>query len=78
MDVRNSAEMRHFVQHRLGLSERQLKTVTWPEMAKRIVEVGGVDLFWGPLSVFALEEFHLPVCFISKRAHFKCARWLPS
>lgn len=41
LDVRNAAEMRHFVQHRLGLSERQLKTVTWPEMAKRIVEVRG-------------------------------------
>ncbi len=44
--------MHHFVLHRLGLSERQLKTVTWPEMAKRVVEVpltlAKPTLLWAP------------------------------
>jgi hypothetical protein len=38
-DIRDASEVRHFTQHRLGLSERQLKTVSWPEVARRIVEV---------------------------------------
>lgn len=31
--------MRHFCNVRLGLSERAMQTVTWPEVAHRIVEV---------------------------------------
>ena len=32
-------QVQHFVNHKLGLSERQLQTVTWPEVARRIVQV---------------------------------------
>ena len=38
-DVHAAADVRHFTTHKLGLSESQLKTVTWPEVAKRIVNV---------------------------------------
>ena len=31
-------QVQHFVNHKLGLSERQLQTVTWPEVARRIVQ----------------------------------------
>ncbi len=33
------SQVQHFVNHKLGLSERQLQTVTWPEVARRIVQV---------------------------------------
>lgn len=33
------AQVRHFCNARLGLSERAMQTVTWPEVARRIVEV---------------------------------------
>ena len=39
VDVREAAVIKHFTQHRLGLSPRQLRTVTWPEVARRIVDV---------------------------------------
>ena len=29
----------HFTTHKLGLSERQLQTITWPEVVRRIVGV---------------------------------------
>ena len=38
-DIRAASDIRHFTTHKLGLSESQLKTVTWPEVAKRIVDV---------------------------------------
>ncbi|KAK9829634.1 hypothetical protein WJX72_006986 [[Myrmecia] bisecta] len=38
MDVRAAVDIHHFTTHKLGLSERQLRTVTWPEVARRIVE----------------------------------------
>ena len=38
-DLRAAADIRHFTTHKLGLSERQLQTVTWPEVASRIVLV---------------------------------------
>lgn len=38
-DVHAFSDIRHFTTHKLGLSESQLKTVTWPEVAKRIVNV---------------------------------------
>ncbi|GAB4821600.1 hypothetical protein N2152v2_008646 [Parachlorella kessleri] len=38
-EVRGLAEVRHFCQHKLGLSERQLATCTWPEVAHRLVQV---------------------------------------
>lgn len=38
-DVRTAADIRHFTTNKLGLSERQLQTVTWPEVANRIVLV---------------------------------------
>ena len=39
VDLREAAVIKHFTQHRLGLSPRQLRTVTWPEVARRIVDV---------------------------------------
>lgn len=39
VDLREAAVISHFTRHRLGLSARQLKTVTWPEVARRIVDV---------------------------------------
>ena len=39
LDLREAAVIKHFTQHRLGLSPRQLRTVTWPEVARRIVDV---------------------------------------
>lgn len=41
VDLREAAVIAHFTQHRLGLSPRQLSTVTWPEVARRIVDVRG-------------------------------------
>lgn len=38
-DIHAASDIRHFTTHKLGLSESQLKTVTWPEVAKRIVNV---------------------------------------
>lgn len=37
-----SPQVRHFCNARLGLSERAMQTVTWPEVARRIVEVRAV------------------------------------
>ena len=39
MDIKSAADIKHFTTSKLGLSERQLQTVTWPEVAARIVEV---------------------------------------
>ena len=39
VDLKAAASIRHFTTHKLGLSERQLQTVTWPEIATRIVQV---------------------------------------
>lgn len=39
VDMRALAEVRHFCNHRLGLSERAVQTVSWPHVARRIVEV---------------------------------------
>ena len=52
VDVREAAVVKHFTQHRLGLSPRQLRTVTWPEVARRIVDV----------STPAIVPRHLDVC----------------
>ena len=38
-DIHAASDIKHFTTHKLGLSESQLKTVTWPEVAKRIVNV---------------------------------------
>lgn len=37
LDFWGAARIRHFTTHKLGLSERQLQSVTWPEIAHRIV-----------------------------------------
>lgn len=39
VELRALAEVRHFCNHKLGLSERQLQTVTWPEVVHRMVQV---------------------------------------
>lgn len=39
VDLKSLAEVRHFCNARLGLSERAMQTVTWPEVARRIVDV---------------------------------------
>ena len=39
MDLKGAARIRQFTTHKLGLSERQLQSVTWPEVAHRIVLV---------------------------------------
>ena len=44
-EVRGLAEVRHFCNHKLGLSERQLATATWPEVAHRLVQVGNGQPF---------------------------------
>ena len=41
VDLREAANIAHFTRNRLGLSEHQLRCVTWPEVARRIVEVRG-------------------------------------
>ncbi|KAK9845371.1 hypothetical protein WJX81_004761 [Elliptochloris bilobata] len=38
VDLREAANIRHFMRNRLGLSEHQLRCVSWPEVARRIVE----------------------------------------
>lgn len=38
LDLRAAAAIRSFTTDKLGLSERQLRTVTWPEVAHRIVQ----------------------------------------
>lgn len=38
-DIHAALDIRHFTTQKLGLSESQLQTVSWPEMAKRIVNV---------------------------------------
>ena len=38
-DIHAATDIRQFTTQKLGLSESQLKTVSWPEMAKRIVNV---------------------------------------
>ncbi|KAI3424722.1 hypothetical protein D9Q98_008111 [Chlorella vulgaris] len=38
-EVRELAEVKHFCNHKLGISERQMGTVTWPEVAHRLVQV---------------------------------------
>ena len=38
VDLREAANIAHFTRNRLGLSEHQLRCVTWPEVARRIVE----------------------------------------
>ena len=49
VDVREAAVVKHFTQHRLGLSPRQLRTVTWPEVARRIVDVSTPSVLpWPP------------------------------
>ena len=54
LDLREAAVIKHFTQHRLGLSPRQLRTVTWPEVARRIVDVSPC---WTPLDVTACLHF---------------------
>ena len=39
LDLRAASAIRSFTTDKLGLSERQLRTVTWPDVARRIVEV---------------------------------------
>lgn len=38
-DINAARDIKHFTTQKLGLSESQLRTVSWPEMAKRIVNV---------------------------------------
>lgn len=42
LDLRGAANIRHFTTHKLGLSERQLQSVTWPDIAHRIVLVSSL------------------------------------
>lgn len=39
LDLRAASAIRAFTTDKLGLSERQLRTVTWPEVVRRIVQV---------------------------------------
>ena len=39
IDMKAAAYIRYFTTHKLGLSERQLQTVTWPDIVSRIVQV---------------------------------------
>lgn len=38
-DLKAASDIWQFTTNKLGLSERQLQTVTWPEVASRIVHV---------------------------------------
>ena len=42
-DIHAARDIKHFTTQKLGLSESQLQTVSWPEMAKRIVNVSYTD-----------------------------------
>lgn len=44
LELRDLVEIRHFVQNKLGLSDRQLGNATWPEVAHRLVQVRWVSL----------------------------------
>lgn len=44
LDLKGAARIRQFTTHKLGLSERQIQSVTWPEVANRIVQV--YLLYW--------------------------------
>jgi len=49
VDLREAANIAHFTRNRLGLSEHQLRCVTWPEVARRIVEARARGLsLWRP------------------------------
>ncbi|KAL6780039.1 ATG9 [Auxenochlorella protothecoides x Auxenochlorella symbiontica] len=39
MEVRGLAEIQHFFNQKLGISERRIKTITWPEVLHRLVQV---------------------------------------
>lgn len=39
VDVRAMTNVRHFCNQRLGLSDRAMQTVSWPDVTRRIVEV---------------------------------------
>ena len=57
-DIHAAADIRHFTTHKLGLSESQLKTVTWPEVAKRIVNVSHSCIILGmPVSMLHVLDF---------------------
>ena len=39
VELKTAADIHQFTTTKLGLSERQLQTVSWPNIARRIVEV---------------------------------------
>ena len=68
-DIHAASDIRHFTTHKLGLSESQLKTVTWPEVAKRIVNVGHahIQACWAMLLMLhsLLDRCQSCICFLS-------------
>lgn len=61
LDLRAAAAIRSFTTDKLGLSERQLRTVTWPEVAHRIVQVPSPHAaFAGPESQHFLYQWTCP------------------
>lgn len=66
VDLRALAEVRHFCNHKLGLSERQLQTVTWPEVVHRIVQVS---------SQLQALCYHVPGgLMLDPSPHYRCRR----
>ncbi len=39
VELKTAADIHHFMTTKLGLSERQLQNVSWPNIARRLVEV---------------------------------------
>lgn len=61
MEVRGLAEIQHFFNQKLGISERRIKTITWPEVLHRLVQVGsGAAQGVGRLG--ALHLWHRHAC----------------
>lgn len=61
MEVRGLAEIQHFFNQKLGISERRIKTITWPEVLHRLVQVGsGAAQGVGRLG--ALHSWHRHAC----------------
>lgn len=58
-DLRDATEIRHFYRNRLGISDRLMATMTWPEVLQRIV----------------LLQQHIRLCIVRDlTAHDICAR----
>lgn len=39
VDLRDLMEIKHFMNAKLGVSETLIRTITWPDLARRLVEV---------------------------------------